>query len=139
MRGMNPRRVVSYAELKLTESVQFLHKRFSKVIRSFLDDRMLRPRLSISVTRPYTAGPHRTLYIHDLTGCYQIYKSFTRVVITHVHRLLVLNPNAQAAFAMLRAFVSCWYLYVLQVHTRLKVEIDHVPIRSEIWSRLSAI
>ena len=51
---------------------------------------MLRPRLSISATRPYTAGPHRTLYIHDLTGCYQIYKSFTRVVITHVHRLLVL-------------------------------------------------
>ena len=57
---------------------------------------MLRPRLSISVTRPYTAGPHRTLYIHDLTGCYQIYKSFTRVVITHVHRLLVLTHTRSA-------------------------------------------
>ena len=35
------------------------------------------------------------------------------------------RPNAQAAFAILRAFVPRWYVNVLQVHTRLEVELDH--------------
>ena len=29
------------------------------------------------------------------------------------------------AFAILRAFVARWYANVLQLHTRLKVELDH--------------
>ena len=35
------------------------------------------------------------------------------------------RPTAQAAFAILRAFVARWYANVLQVHTRLEVELDH--------------
>ena len=35
------------------------------------------------------------------------------------------RPTAQAAFAILRVFVARWYANVLQVHTRLKVELDH--------------
>ena len=35
------------------------------------------------------------------------------------------SPTAQAAFAILRAFVARWYAYVLQLHTRLEVELDH--------------
>ena len=34
------------------------------------------------------------------------------------------RPTAQAAFAILRAFVARWYANVLQVHTRLEVELD---------------
>ena len=35
------------------------------------------------------------------------------------------RPTAQAAFAILRAFVTRWYANVLQLHTRLEVELDH--------------
>ena len=37
------------------------------------------------------------------------------------------RPTAQAAFAILRAFVARWCANVLQVHTRLEVElhVDH--------------
>ena len=36
------------------------------------------------------------------------------------------RPTAQAAFAILRTFVARWYAYVvLQLHTRLEVELDH--------------
>ena len=35
------------------------------------------------------------------------------------------RPNAQAAFAILRAFVALWYANVLQLHTCLEVELDH--------------
>ena len=35
------------------------------------------------------------------------------------------RPTAQAAFAILRAFVVRWYANVLQLHTRLEVELDH--------------
>ena len=35
------------------------------------------------------------------------------------------RPTAQAAFAILRAFVARWYANVLQLHTRLDVELDH--------------
>ena len=35
------------------------------------------------------------------------------------------RPTAQAAFAILRAFVARWYANVLQVHTRSEVELDH--------------
>ena len=35
------------------------------------------------------------------------------------------RPTAQAAFAILRAFVAGWYANVLQLHTRLEVELDH--------------
>ena len=35
------------------------------------------------------------------------------------------RPTAQAAFAILRAFVARWYANVLQLHTRLEVELDH--------------
>ena len=35
------------------------------------------------------------------------------------------RPNAQAAFAILREFVARWYANVLQLHTRLDVELDH--------------
>ena len=35
------------------------------------------------------------------------------------------RPTAQAAFAILRASVARWYANVLQVHTRLEVELDH--------------
>ena len=31
----------------------------------------------------------------------------------------------QAAFAILRTFVARWYANVLQLHTRLEVELDH--------------
>ena len=31
----------------------------------------------------------------------------------------------QAASAILRAFVACWYAYVLQLHMCLEVELDH--------------
>ena len=34
------------------------------------------------------------------------------------------RPTAQAAFAILRAFVSRWYANVLQLHTRLEVVLD---------------
>ena len=33
--------------------------------------------------------------------------------------------NAQAAFAILRAFVARWCANVLQLHTRLELELDH--------------
>ena len=50
------------------------------------------------------------------------------------------RPTAQAAFAILRAFVARWYANVLQVHTRLEVELDHALMGwSEVSSRLSAI
>ena len=35
------------------------------------------------------------------------------------------RPNAQAAFAILRAFVARWHANVLQLHTRLEVELGH--------------
>ena len=35
------------------------------------------------------------------------------------------RPTAQAAFAIIRAFVARWYANVLQLHTRLEVELDH--------------
>ena len=35
------------------------------------------------------------------------------------------RPTAQAAFAILRAFVARWYTNVLQLHTRLEAELDH--------------
>ena len=35
------------------------------------------------------------------------------------------RPTAQAPFAILCAFVARWYANVLQVHTRLEVELDH--------------
>ena len=35
------------------------------------------------------------------------------------------RPTAQAAFAILCTFVARWYSYVLQLHTRLEVELDH--------------
>ena len=35
------------------------------------------------------------------------------------------RPTAQAAFAILRAFVARWDANVLQLHTRLEVELDH--------------
>ena len=35
------------------------------------------------------------------------------------------RPTAQAAFAILRAFVARWYANVLQPDTRLEVELDH--------------
>ena len=35
------------------------------------------------------------------------------------------RPTAQAAFAILRAFVARWYANVLKLHTRLEVELDH--------------
>ena len=35
------------------------------------------------------------------------------------------RPTAQAAFAILRAFVARWCGYVLQLHTCLEVELDH--------------
>ena len=35
------------------------------------------------------------------------------------------RPTAQAAFAILRAFVARWYANVLQLDTRLEVELDH--------------
>ena len=34
------------------------------------------------------------------------------------------RPSAQAAFAILRAFVARWYAYVFQLHTCLEVELD---------------
>ena len=34
-------------------------------------------------------------------------------------------PRKLAAFAILRAFVARWYASVLQLHTRLEVELDH--------------
>ena len=36
------------------------------------------------------------------------------------------SPTVQAAFAILRAFVIRWYKYVLQLHTHLEAELDHV-------------
>ena len=43
------------------------------------------------------------------------------------------RPTAQAAFAILRAFVARWYAYVLQLTTRLEVQLDHGQggVRSE--------
>ena len=38
------------------------------------------------------------------------------------------KPTAQATFAILRAFVACWYTRVLQLHTRLQV--GHCSIKS---------
>ena len=35
------------------------------------------------------------------------------------------RPTAQDAFAILCAFVARWYANVLQLHTRLEVELDH--------------
>ena len=35
------------------------------------------------------------------------------------------RPTAQAAFAILHAFVARWYANVLQLHKRLEVELDH--------------
>ena len=35
------------------------------------------------------------------------------------------RPTTQAGFAILRAFVARWYADVLQLHTRLEVELDH--------------
>ena len=35
------------------------------------------------------------------------------------------RSTAQAAFAIIRAFVARWYANVLQLHTRLEVELDH--------------
>ena len=35
------------------------------------------------------------------------------------------SSTTQAAFAILRAFVARWYAHVLQLHTRLEVELDH--------------
>ena len=35
------------------------------------------------------------------------------------------RPTPQAAFTILHAFVTRWYANVLQVHTRLEVELDH--------------
>ena len=35
------------------------------------------------------------------------------------------SPTAYAAFVILCTFVACWYTYVLQLHIRLGVELDH--------------
>ena len=40
-------------------------------------------------------------------------------------RVWLRETTAQAAFAILRAFVARWYAYVLQLHTRLEVQLGH--------------
>ena len=35
------------------------------------------------------------------------------------------RPTTQAAFAILHVFATRWYANVLQLHTRLDVELDH--------------
>ena len=40
------------------------------------------------------------------------------------------SPTAQAVFTMLRTFVTCCYAYVLQLHRRLQVELNHGMGRS---------
>ena len=37
----------------------------------------------------------------------------------------VIRHTAQTVAIILRAFVARWYAYVLQLHTRLEVELDH--------------
>ena len=49
------------------------------------------------------------------------------------------RPSAQAAFAILRAFVAHLYANVLQLHTHLEVELDHGRGWSDVSSRLSTI
>ena len=61
----------------------------------------------------------------DMSG---LWNQTNNASITEVcYKILVMRGSSieQAPFAILRGFVACWYVYVLQVCTCLQLGLDH--------------